>query len=98
MNAKAYTKRMAHDTQQHYPVSRLQAALMLVIRGYQLLCSPFMGSHCRFYPCCSNYALAAIQTHGCIKGSILALKRISRCHPFSDGGSDPVPEKHQHRK
>ena len=89
---------MANNAQEQSPVSLLQAALLCLIRGYQLLCSPFLGGHCRFYPCCSNYALTAIRTHGCIKGSVLALKRVSRCHPFSDGGSDPVPEKLQRWK
>ncbi|SEF71754.1 membrane protein insertion efficiency factor YidD [Marinobacterium lutimaris] len=65
--------------------------LTLLIRGYQYLISPFLGSNCRFYPSCSSYAIEAIRTHGPLYGSWLALKRILRCHPFSDGGIDPVP-------
>lgn len=65
--------------------------LRLAVRAYQLLLSPLMGSHCRYYPCCSNYALEAIDQHGCCKGVWLAGKRILRCHPYSSGGHDPVP-------
>lgn len=65
--------------------------LTLLIRAYQYLISPFLGSNCRFYPTCSSYAIEAIRTHGPIKGSWLAIRRILRCHPFSEGGIDPVP-------
>lgn len=65
--------------------------LRLLIRGYQLLISPLLGSNCRFYPSCSSYTLEAIERHGPLKGSWLGLKRILRCHPFSAGGVDPVP-------
>ncbi|MGA0805875.1 MAG: membrane protein insertion efficiency factor YidD [Pseudohongiellaceae bacterium] len=65
--------------------------LLLVIRGYQLLLSPLMGTRCRFYPCCSNYAIEALRQHGCRRGSWLAMKRIARCNPYSAGGHDPVP-------
>lgn len=68
-----------------------RAAARMLIRVYQLLLSPLLGPHCRFYPCCSNYALEAVDTHGCCKGLCLAAKRILRCHPFSSGGHDPVP-------
>lgn len=67
------------------------ATALLLIRGYQLLASPLMGTRCRFYPCCSNYALEALRHHGCAKGGWLTLKRIARCHPYSSGGHDPVP-------
>lgn len=66
--------------------------LKFPIRAYQYLISPLLGSNCRFYPSCSHYALEAIETHGPLKGSWLGLKRILRCHPFSEGGIDPVPE------
>ncbi|HPK87069.1 MAG TPA: membrane protein insertion efficiency factor YidD [Atribacterota bacterium] len=59
---------------------------------YQKYISPLKPATCRFYPTCSDYALQAIQKHGCIKGTWLALKRISRCHPYHPGGYDPVPE------
>lgn len=66
-------------------------ALDLLIRGYQLCLSPFLGGHCRFDPSCSQYAREGIAVHGAAKGSWLALKRILRCHPFCRGGYDPVP-------
>ncbi len=64
-----------------------------MIRFYQMCISPMLGPHCRFSPTCSQYALEAIQTHGAMKGLYLAVKRISKCHPFHTGGHDPVPEK-----
>lgn len=68
-----------------------QRVVMLVIRGYQLLASPF-PSPCRFYPSCSAYTLEAVGRHGALKGGWLGVKRILRCHPFHSGGIDPVPE------
>ena len=65
--------------------------LQFLIRSYQVLISPYLGSSCRFTPSCSAYAMEAIRKHGSLKGSWLALKRIGRCHPFCDGGYDPVP-------
>ncbi|HKJ16449.1 MAG TPA: membrane protein insertion efficiency factor YidD [Xanthomonadales bacterium] len=65
--------------------------LKFLIRGYQLLLSPILGGACRFTPTCSVYASEAIDKHGAWKGSILAIKRIARCHPLCDGGYDPVP-------
>ena len=62
-----------------------------LIRGYQLFISPLLGPRCRFYPTCSHYALEAIETHGVLKGSWLALRRLLRCHPWGDSGFDPVP-------
>jgi hypothetical protein len=52
-----------------------------------------LGPHCRFHPSCSHYAVEAIDEHGVVKGGWLSIKRISRCHPFNDGGFDPVPKK-----
>ena len=65
--------------------------LSILIRFYQIFISPLLGTHCRYVPSCSHYALEAIQKYGSIKGSILAIKRILRCHPFRPGGYDPVP-------
>ena len=62
-----------------------------VIKGYQYAISPFLGNHCRFSPSCSNYALEAIQIYGLVKGSLLGIKRIGKCHPWHPGGYDPVP-------
>ncbi|MFV0476992.1 MAG: membrane protein insertion efficiency factor YidD [Parahaliea sp.] len=62
-----------------------------LISFYQLCLSPFLGNNCRFYPSCSAYACQAIEEHGVIKGSLLGMKRLSKCHPWHEGGVDPVP-------
>ena len=62
-----------------------------MIRGYQYLLSPFLGNYCRYYPSCSQYALTAVKEHGTWKGLSLAVRRIARCHPWHEGGYDPVP-------
>jgi uncharacterized protein len=67
--------------------------LIALVRGYQLLISPLMGSRCRFYPSCSQYALEALRTHGALAGSWMTLRRLLRCHPLHPGGFDPVPPK-----
>jgi putative membrane protein insertion efficiency factor len=66
-------------------------ALAGLIRGYQLVISPALPAACRFTPTCSQYALEAIQRHGVFKGSWLAMRRLAKCHPFHEGGTDPVP-------
>ena len=69
------------------------AALMLALIGfYRRFISPMIGPRCRFTPTCSAYGLEAIQRHGPWKGGWLTLKRVMRCHPFSDCGCDPVPD------
>lgn len=62
-----------------------------LIRMYQVWLSPFLMPSCRFTPSCSQYALEAISKHGALRGSILALGRLMRCHPLHPGGYDPVP-------
>ena len=69
----------------------MQAFLIGAIRFYQVYLSPLKPPCCRFVPTCSEYALEAIQKYGPVKGSWLAVKRISKCHPFHKGGYDPVP-------
>jgi len=64
---------------------------LLSIKLYQLSVSPVLGPACRFVPTCSEYAYQAISTHGVRRGSLLAIKRLMRCHPFNPGGFDPVP-------
>ena len=64
----------------------------LFIRAYQLVVSPFLGNHCRFYPSCSQYAIDAIGRFGLLRGGFMALRRLSRCHPWHAGGIDPVPD------
>ncbi|MFP5212953.1 MAG: membrane protein insertion efficiency factor YidD [Acidobacteriota bacterium] len=61
-----------------------------LIRFYQLFISPMKGPSCRFYPTCSQYTLDAVRIHGPMKGLLLGLRRLSRCHPFHPGGYDPV--------
>lgn len=68
-----------------------QRGLILFVRAYRLLLSPWLGSSCRFEPTCSAYALEALQRHGAAAGSYLAGARVLRCHPWCDGGVDPVP-------
>ena len=76
------------------PVSRLcRNALIAPIRFYKKHISPGLGHHCRFQPTCSEYAMQAIEVHGCIKGLLLACFRILRCQPLCKWGYDPVPEK-----
>src|SRR5210317_311776 len=58
---------------------------------YQRFISPLFGPHCRFYPSCSSYFIQALETHGAAKGLWLSLRRITRCHPFNEGGIDLVP-------
>jgi hypothetical protein len=62
-----------------------------LIRLYQLLISPILGHNCRYYPSCSQYTYEAIKKYGLIRGGWLGGKRILRCHPFREGGIDPVP-------
>jgi len=69
----------------------MRQLLLLPIRFYQYAISPMMASHCRHYPTCSQYALEAIQHHGPLKGGYLATARLLRCHPWAEGGYDPVP-------
>jgi len=76
------------DTGQATP---MKALLVAILRLYKRFVSPLLGNHCRFYPSCSDYAREAIELHGAGRGSWLAVRRLSRCHPFCEGGHDPVP-------
>jgi uncharacterized protein len=71
--------------------------LLLAIRVYQTFFSALMPSACKFYPSCSKYAATAVQLHGARHGSWLALRRLARCHPFTRGGVDLVPEAEENR-
>jgi len=73
----------------------MRKVLVHVIQAYRYLVSPFLGNHCRFYPSCSSYAEEAISQHGAITGTWLTVRRLARCHPWHEGGCDPVPEKTQ---
>jgi putative membrane protein insertion efficiency factor len=74
-------------------MSPLARALSALIGAYRRWISPAFAPRCRFHPTCSAYALDAVREHGALRGLVLALKRIARCHPFSAGGIDPVPER-----
>ncbi len=69
----------------------LSYPFLLLIKIYQYGISPMLGPKCRFTPTCSQYAAEALKKHGLIKGTWLALKRISKCHPHGGSGYDPVP-------
>ncbi len=72
----------------------MKSLMLLLLRAYKLGISPLLGQHCRFYPSCSEYARQAIITHGALHGSLLAGKRLCKCHPWHPGGVDPVPDLH----
>ncbi|HAW73583.1 MAG TPA: membrane protein insertion efficiency factor YidD [Flavobacteriales bacterium] len=76
-----------------YLCSMMRAILLWLIRGYQVVLSPLLGSNCRFQPTCSAYAAESLQIHGTWKGAWLALRRIGRCHPWTPPAYDPVPPK-----
>jgi len=75
------------------PVKSVYAwTLLFLLRCYMIFFSPFFGGACKFQPSCSNYAYEAILLHGARSGTVLAIKRLLRCRPFTVGGLDPVPE------
>lgn len=70
----------------------MKKILIAIVRFYRKNITPYKGgAACRFVPTCSEYALEALEKYGALKGSLLAIRRILRCHPFSKGGFDPVP-------
>jgi len=71
----------------------LSAVLVLTVRVYQVTLRPILGGQCRFVPSCSEYFLEAVRRRGPVVGLALGVWRILRCHPFSKGGYDPVPER-----
>ena len=75
-------------------VSRFASgALILLVRAYQVVLSPLFRGCCRFEPSCSNYMIEALKVHGPLKGTLLGVWRVLRCHPFGAHGYDPVPPK-----
>ncbi len=82
---------MAMDDTTRKAPNPMAKALLGAVRGYQKLVSPLLGSNCRYHPTCSQYTYEAIEIHGAGRGSWLGAKRIARCHPFHEGGVDPVP-------
>lgn len=79
------------------PGSPAARVLLVLLAGYRRFVSPLLGPRCRFYPSCSAYAVEAVQLHGAVRGSWLALRRLARCHPFHPGGLDFVPGSPQAR-
>jgi putative membrane protein insertion efficiency factor len=69
--------------------------LIKTIRLYQLILSPLLGSNCRFEPTCSQYFIEAVEMNGALKGSLMGIKRLLKCHPWHPGGFDPVCKNHQ---
>jgi putative membrane protein insertion efficiency factor len=72
--------------------SELKRIIVFIIRAYQIILSPILPPSCIYTPTCSDYAIQAVSVHGAMKGMVLAVKRIMRCHPWHKGGFDPVPE------
>ncbi|MCE1193411.1 MAG: membrane protein insertion efficiency factor YidD [Acidovorax sp.] len=70
----------------------MRRLLIGIVKGYRLFLSPWLGSACRFEPTCSAYSLQALEQHGAAAGSYLTVRRLVRCHPWCDGGHDPVPQ------
>ena len=64
----------------------------LIVKAYQVVVSPLLGANCRYNPTCSAYALEALKKFGIIKGGLLSLKRVAKCHPWGGSGHDPVPK------
>ena len=73
----------------------MRTILISMIRLYQYAISPWLGNHCRFHPSCSSYAEEAVRRFGVWRGGWLALRRLGRCHPFCEGGMDPVPDRNE---
>jgi putative membrane protein insertion efficiency factor len=69
----------------------MRALVLVAIWLYRHLVSPLLPPACRFHPSCSAYAAEAVRRHGAWRGSLLAVKRLARCHPWCEGGVDPVP-------
>ncbi|NKB44142.1 MAG: membrane protein insertion efficiency factor YidD [Alphaproteobacteria bacterium] len=72
-------------------MTTVQRLMKVLIRGYQVLVSPLLGTRCRYHPTCSAYMAGAVTTHGAVLGLYIGMKRILRCHPWAEGGHDPVP-------
>ena len=68
----------------------LTGTLIQIIKGYKFLISPLLGNNCRYFPNCSDYSIEALRTFGFFKGFYMIIKRVLSCHPFKEGGIDPV--------
>jgi uncharacterized protein len=76
----------------------MRFVIIAALKFYRAFISPVLGNNCRFYPSCSTYAMEALEVHGAIKGCYLTTRRLLKCHPFHEGGIDPVPEKFGNKK
>lgn len=76
----------------------MRYVIIALVKFYKTFISPVLGNHCRFYPSCSTYSMEALELHGALKGSCLTIIRLLKCHPFHEGGIDPVPEKFANKK
>lgn len=74
----------------------MRTVLIALLKAYRFAISPLYGQVCRYYPSCSAYALEAVTVHGSLRGSWLAVRRVGRCHPWAEGGLDPVPPRPAH--
>jgi putative membrane protein insertion efficiency factor len=74
-------------------LSAAQRGALVLLAGYKFLLSPLFTGSCRFLPSCSDYARQAVTLHGVVRGTWLAARRLSRCHPFGSSGVDPVPDR-----
>ncbi len=72
--------------------SMIARVMILMVKGYRIFLSSLFPPSCRYYPTCSAYTIEALRRHGPLKGGFLSAKRIVSCHPYSDGGYDPVPD------
>ena len=72
----------------------MRQILIALIKLYRYALSPYLAPSCRYTPTCSSYAIEAVERYGLFRGSWMALRRISRCHPWHEGGYDPVPDNH----
>ena len=73
------------------PLNPFQQLALLLIRTYKITLSPMFAGSCRFLPSCSDYAAEAVRRHGALRGTVMAVRRLARCHPFATPGADPVP-------
>lgn len=84
-------EKRGHDLPSKGMKNPIRSLFIFLIRLYQRYLSPLLPPTCRYTPTCSQYGIEALQKHGLLKGSLLAMQRILRCHPWSKGGVDPVP-------
>ena len=83
--------RSTGDAHAHGPATVPARVLRGLVRAWQLVVSPWYPPVCRFYPSCSAYAVRALEEHGAVRGTLLAARRLARCHPWNSGGVDHVP-------